>query len=182
MPIRGDMIPKLTRFEPLTEFFVPPEVTASQLTQYIDELVDDQVQQLALMYQKLFADLEREASRIKRSTRDAWLAKSRPPTGIGEPAAIRRRLEQLPGRPPMHEDRSDIPEFRFDARERGVYIRLTSGCYRNADMRAYDSDGSRMERVCIVDDPVLRLGAARYLWSVVDWGDPLPRQDGGGRK
>jgi hypothetical protein len=48
----------LPRFEPQTEYIVPIDVTASQLTHFMDKLVDDQVKQLATMYRDLIADLE----------------------------------------------------------------------------------------------------------------------------
>jgi hypothetical protein len=168
------MVQMLTRLEPQTEFIVLPDVTALQLTQYIDELVDEQVRQLAAMYRRLIADLQEQSRHLKPSTRDAWLSRNRPGTGAGEPSAIRRRLENLPARPPAEGDRRDIPEFRAEGRERGVYLRLTSGCYRNADLRAYDSQGREIERACVIDDPIQRLGAARFLWSVLEWRDPIP--------
>jgi hypothetical protein len=41
-------------------------------------------------------------------------------------------------------------------------------------MRAYDRRGQQIDRACIVDDAILRLGAARHLWSVLEWQDPFP--------
>jgi hypothetical protein len=167
------MAAMLTRLEPLTEFAVPRDVTADQLTRHIDELVDEQVRQIAELYQRLIADLERQARYIKRSTRDAWLNTNRPAAQAGDPAAIRRRLANLPPCPSDCDERRDIPDGRSEPRARGVYLRLRGGCYRNADMRAYDAAGVEVERVCVTDDPILRLGSARFLWSVLEWFDPL---------
>jgi hypothetical protein len=168
------MIAAPTRVDSVTEVVVPADVTAAALTRCVDELVDAQVQQLAAMYRRLIADLEEQSRRLKKGTRDAWLTKNRPAARAGEPGAIRRRLESLPARPPANTDWTDPPEFRSEPRERGVYLRLTSGCYRNADLRAYDATGERIDRVCVVDDPIIRLGAARFLWSVLEWRDPFP--------
>jgi hypothetical protein len=175
------MIPALFDQSLVSERPVPADVTALQLTRFMDELVDEQVRQLAALYQRLIADLEERARHLKRGTRDAWLTKSRPAARAGEPAAIRRRLENLPPCPPDYDDRADIPEVRSEPRERGVYLRLRGGCYRNADFRAYDSEGHQVDRVCVRDDPILRLGAARFLWSVLEWRDPVP-DDVGNRR
>ena len=168
----------LTRLEPLTEFAVPEDVTAEELTRHIDALVDEQVRQIAGLYQRLIADLERQARHIKRTTREAWLNTNRPAAQAGDPAAIRRRLASLPPCPDDCEDRLDIPDGRSEPRARGVYLRLRGGCYRNADIRAYDAAGIEVERVCVPDDPTLRLGSVRFLWSALQWWDPLPEQAG----
>jgi hypothetical protein len=161
----------LTRFETLTEVIVPHDVTGPQLTQCIDQLVDDQVRQLAVMYRQLIADLDAQSRPLKGVTHGAWPTARRPAAVAGSPAAIRRRLEALPSRPPAGAP-SDPLEFRVEPRQRGVYLRLTGGCYRNADMRAYDRHGRQLDRECAIDDPMIRLGVARYLWSVLDWRDP----------
>jgi hypothetical protein len=165
----------LPRFEPQTEYIVPIDVTASQLTHFMDKLVDDQVKQLATMYRDLIADLEERSEEIKRATRDAWLTKKRPAALAGEPEAIRKRLEQLPERPPFT-DWIESVEERSPDRTRGVYVRLTSGCYRNADLRSYDKHGNVVDRVFVIDDPLARLGAAQFLWSELDRRDRLPRR------
>jgi hypothetical protein len=175
------MIPALFDQILVSERPVPADVTALELTRHMDELVDEQVRQLAALYQRLIADLEGRSRHLKRGTRDAWLTKNRPAARAGEPAAIRRRLENLPPCPADYDDRSDAPDFRTEARERGVYLRLRSGCYRNADVRAYDSEGLQIDRVCVTDDPILRLGAVRFLWSVLEWWDPVP-DDVGSRR
>jgi hypothetical protein len=166
----------LTRFAALTEVAVPHDVTGAQLTQFIDQLVDEQVRQLAVMYQQLIADLEEQSRHLKHATHRA----RQPAASAGSPAAIRRRLEHLPSRPPADAG-SDPVEFRAEPRVRGVYLRLTGGCYRNADMRAYDQHGRQLERECAIDDPIIRLGVARYLWSVLEWRDQLPRRASRGR-
>jgi hypothetical protein len=170
----------LTRFAALTEVAVPHDVTGAQLTQFIDQLVDEQVRQLAVMYQQLIADLEEQSRHLKHATRGARRPARQPAASAGSPAAIRRRLEHLPARPPADAG-SDPLEFRAEPRVRGVYLRLTGGCYRNADMRAYDQHGRPLERECAIDDPIIRLGVARYLWSVLEWRDQLPRRASRGR-
>jgi hypothetical protein len=171
----------LPRFEPQTEYVVPADVTAAQLTSYMDKLVEEQVVQLAAMYRALIADLKARSEEIKRTTRDAWLTKDRPAALAGEPEAIRQRLEALPERPPFT-DWIDSVEERSPDRTRGVYLRLTSGCYRNADMRSYDKHGDMVDRVFVIDDPLARLGAAQFLWSELDRRDRLPRRAGGRRR
>jgi hypothetical protein len=36
--------------------------------------------------------------------------------------------------------------------------------------------------VCVTDDPILRLGAVRFLWSVLEWRDPVPDDVGNPRR
>jgi hypothetical protein len=164
----------LPRFEPKTEYIVPADVTAVQLTMFVDQLVDEQVNQLAPMYRRLIEDIERSAEQLTDEVREGWLRENRPAVRAGDPEAIRRRLAELPERP-QDDDRSDIIECRSAARTRGVYLRLTSGCFRNADMRAYDRHGEMIDRVFAIDDPLVRLGVAQFLWEELQWSDPQPR-------
>jgi hypothetical protein len=172
----------LPRFEPKTEYVVPADVTAAQLTMFMDQLVDEQVNQLAPMYRRLIEDIERSAADLTPEVRAAWLTENRPAVRAGDPEAIRRRLEQLPDRP-QGDDRSDIIECRSSGRTRSVYLRLTSGCYRNADLRAYDRHGEMIDQVFAIDDPLVRLGVAQFLWQELEWWDPRPvRVLGRGRR
>jgi hypothetical protein len=174
----------LPRFEPKTEYIVPADVTAAQLTAFVDQLVDEQVSQLAAMYRRLIEDIEQSAEHLSRDTRERWLKENRPAARAGDADAIRHRLKQLPERP-EGDDRTDTIECRSPARTRGVYLRLTSGCYRNADMRAYDRHGEMIDRVFAIDDPPVRLGAALFLWEELSWWDPAPqraRGPGAGRQ
>lgn len=166
----------LPRFEPKTEYIVPADVTAAQLTMFMDQLVDEQVNQLAPMYRRLIEDVERAADGVTPEVREGWLADNCPAVRAGDPEAIRRRLQELPERPQDGDDRSDLIECRSAVRTRGVYLRLTSGCYRNADMRAYDRRGEMIDQVFAIDDPMVRLGVAQFLWEEVGWWDPHPRR------
>jgi hypothetical protein len=171
-----------TRLDPVTatEFAVPSGVTAPQLTEYVAELFDEQVQSVAMLHESLIADLERAARRVKRATRDEWLNKNRPATGVGHPDVIRRRMALRPACP-LDLARRDIPESRTEPRPRGVYLKLRQGYHLEAEMWAVNSQGDVIAEVNVVDDEQGRLDAARLLWSVLERRDPSPRKPTPGR-
>jgi hypothetical protein len=166
------MTPATPDLDLVSEFAVPYDATAPQLTGYVRALFDEQVRLVALLHQRMITDLERQASHVRSAVRDAWLTKNRPAAEAGEPSAIRRQFARRPACP-KDSERSELPDFRAERRYRGVYLRLRPSYHLAVEMWAVDTNGNAIAEVNVLDDTAGRFDAARYLWSVLERLDPV---------